>query len=134
MKLEKFKNTMVLILDGNSDVGAHVRIDLGVLVSLRHLFRSRAVTNLTFSSVFLHDQILILFSRSKSGSESTPPGSVTPFRHTVDKKSYRSKILPFFGKVILCIVLNSLLSMVLISDGNSETGAHVRIILCYLIC
>ena len=37
--------SIVLILDGISEVGAHVRRNLGYLICLKHLFTSRAVTN-----------------------------------------------------------------------------------------
>ena len=37
---------MVLILDGNSEIGAHLSSNLCYLICVRHLFRSRAVTNL----------------------------------------------------------------------------------------
>ena len=37
--------TMVLIWDGNSEIGAHTWRNLGYFIRLRHLFRSRAVTN-----------------------------------------------------------------------------------------
>ena len=40
--------TVVLILDGNSENGAHVRNNLCYLICLRYLIRSRAVTNLVF--------------------------------------------------------------------------------------
>ena len=43
--------SMVLILDGSSEIGAHVWRDLGVLIRLIHLWRSRAATNL---KIFLH--------------------------------------------------------------------------------
>ena len=33
---------MVLILDGNSEMGVHVRINICYLICLRHLIRSRA--------------------------------------------------------------------------------------------
>ena len=40
---------IVLILDGNSEPrGAHARSDLGYLIRLRHLIRSRIVTNQIF--------------------------------------------------------------------------------------
>ena len=39
---------LLLILDGNSEIGAHVRSNLDYLIFLKHLFRSRAVTNLIF--------------------------------------------------------------------------------------
>ena len=45
---------MVLILDGYSEIGAQVRSDLGYLICLRHLFKSRTVTNLKESHIFLH--------------------------------------------------------------------------------
>ena len=54
--------TMVFILDGNSDIGAHVwRGDLGYLICLRHSFRWREVANLIllsefFSSSFSHNR------------------------------------------------------------------------------
>ena len=42
---------MVVALDGNSDMGAHVRSNFcNFLTYLRHLIRSRAVTNLIFFS------------------------------------------------------------------------------------
>ena len=37
----------VPLKDGNSEKGAHVWSDLGSLICLRHLFRSRAVTDMT---------------------------------------------------------------------------------------
>ena len=40
--------TMVLILDGNSVMNAHVRSNLYCLICLRHLIKSRAVTNQFF--------------------------------------------------------------------------------------
>ena len=40
--------TMVLILDGNSEIGAQVRSNLCYLIWLRHLIRSRAVKNRIF--------------------------------------------------------------------------------------
>ena len=41
---------MVLILDGNSDIGAHVLSTTCNLLCLRHFFRSRSVGNLKFIS------------------------------------------------------------------------------------
>ena len=41
---------MVLILDGNSEIGAHLWCDIGQLICLKHLFRPSAVTYLIFSS------------------------------------------------------------------------------------
>ena len=52
--------TTVVILDGYSEIGAHVCTvqcsDLGHLICLRHLIRSRAVTILIFSAktIFIH--------------------------------------------------------------------------------
>ena len=37
--------TMVLVLDGNSEIGEHVRSYLCYLICLRHRIISRAVTN-----------------------------------------------------------------------------------------
>ena len=37
-------NILILISDGNSDIGAHVWSNICYLICLRHLFRSRAVT------------------------------------------------------------------------------------------
>ena len=37
---------MVLILDGNSEIGAHVWSDIGYSIRLSHLFSARAITNL----------------------------------------------------------------------------------------
>ena len=46
---------MVSILDGDLEIGAHVRSNHGYLICLMHLFRSRAVINLiSYSPVFLH--------------------------------------------------------------------------------
>ena len=41
--------TMVLIIDGNSEEGAHVRSKLCYSISLRYLIRSSAVKNRIFS-------------------------------------------------------------------------------------
>ena len=41
---------MVLLLDGNLDICAHVWSDLCYLICLRHLIRSRAVTNWIYFS------------------------------------------------------------------------------------
>jgi len=40
---------MVLILDGNSEIGAHVRSKPCYLICLRHLIRSKAVSKRIFS-------------------------------------------------------------------------------------
>ena len=49
-KLSVLKVTiMVLILDGNSEIGAQVRSNLCVLTCLRHVIRSRAAPNRIFS-------------------------------------------------------------------------------------
>ena len=44
---------MVLILDANSEIGAHVERKLCHLICLRHLIRSREVTN-PEKAIFLH--------------------------------------------------------------------------------
>ena len=44
---------MVLISNGNSEIGAHVRRDLGYLICLMHLFRSGALTNLNLKKNLL---------------------------------------------------------------------------------
>ena len=36
----------MLILDGNSEIGAHMSSEIGKLICLRHLFKSTAVANL----------------------------------------------------------------------------------------
>ena len=43
-------SSQVLILDGNSEIGVHARNDACYLICLRHLFRSRLVTNLKLFS------------------------------------------------------------------------------------
>ena len=48
----KWIEGMVLILDGNSEIGAHVRSELYYLICLGHLIRSRAVTNLLRTYLF----------------------------------------------------------------------------------
>ena len=49
---------MALILDGKSEIGAHVRSNLYYLINFRHLSKSRAVTNRIISfyknTAFLH--------------------------------------------------------------------------------
>ena len=44
----KFICLMVLILAGNSEIGAHVWSDLGYLIDLFKAFVSKAVTNLNY--------------------------------------------------------------------------------------
>ena len=45
---------MELILDGNSEIGAHVRSNLCYLIFLRHLLRSRTVTIVSEKTTFLY--------------------------------------------------------------------------------
>ena len=52
---------MVLIFDGNSEIGTYVLSDFGYLFCLRHLIRSRVVTNLIFSS----SEITSFFARAQ---------------------------------------------------------------------
>ena len=56
---------MVLILQGNSEIGAHVRSEIGYLIYLRHLNRSRAVTNLMIAITI---DIFAYFCVEKSNS------------------------------------------------------------------
>ena len=42
-----FQGLMVLHIDGNSEIGAHVWSEIGKIISLRHLFISTSVENLT---------------------------------------------------------------------------------------
>ena len=37
---------MVLILDGNSEIGAHLKSEIGILIGLGHLSRWKAVASL----------------------------------------------------------------------------------------
>ena len=57
-QFKKDHEPMVLILDGISEMGAHVRSNLCYFICLRHEIRSRAVTNLSYFSpkrpIFLH--------------------------------------------------------------------------------
>ena len=46
--MQHCENLMVLIIDGNSEIGTHVRNNLCYLNCLRHLLRWRAVTNRIF--------------------------------------------------------------------------------------
>ena len=48
---------MVLILDGNSEIGAHVGSNICYLICLRHLIRSRVVSN---SIYFLEKDLISL--------------------------------------------------------------------------
>ena len=43
--LTKFGSTMMLTSDGNLEIGAYVRSDVCYLICVRHLIRSRLVTN-----------------------------------------------------------------------------------------
>ena len=46
----KYPRSLVLILDGNTEIGAHVKSNLCYLISVRHFIRSRTVTNRIFFS------------------------------------------------------------------------------------
>ena len=50
--------TMALILDDNSEIGAHVARHLGYLICLRHLFRSKAVKILKREKKTLYHYLL----------------------------------------------------------------------------
>ena len=46
--------SMVLVLDGNTEIGTHVKRNLEYLICLRHLIRSKVVTNrLLFLRVYI---------------------------------------------------------------------------------
>ena len=45
---------MVLMLEGNSEIFAHVWSEIDILIWIWHLSRSRAVANLIFISEFLY--------------------------------------------------------------------------------
>ena len=49
-KKEKAALPKVLILDGNSEIGAHIGSSIFSLICFRRLFRSRTVTNRIFLS------------------------------------------------------------------------------------
>ena len=56
----------ICILDGNSDICVHVRINLGYLICARHFIRSRTVTNRIFLnrkvlSSFVHAQYVLSY-------------------------------------------------------------------------
>ena len=52
---------MALILDGDLEIGAHVRSNLNHLICLRHLIRSREVTY----RIFLHRKEVVSFLRAQ---------------------------------------------------------------------
>ena len=93
---------MVLILDGSSEIGAHVRSNLGHIICLRHLFRSRTVTNRTI--FFLGKDLF----------------SVISAQHVL---SYHCH---YYLQGCLSAINNIYIAnMVLVVDGNSEHVAHV---------
>ena len=57
---------MVLILDGNSELGAHGRSSLYILISSRQLIRSRAVT---LNSIYVTRKGLFSFMRTQHCTE-----------------------------------------------------------------
>ena len=98
---------MVLILDGNSEIGAHMRSDLDYLTCLRHLFRSRAITKLYFLQQKLQDFESLLresFLRRKG----IPPFLFgKPFKHVMEVVTEKYNTLPVAlitssGKLIIC--------------------------------
>ena len=48
-KIEAISRTVVLMLDDNSEKGAHFRRNFCYLISLRYLIRSRAITKIRYS-------------------------------------------------------------------------------------
>ena len=89
--------SLVIILDGNSEIGAHLWSTLGYFICLRHLYGSRAVLNLIFQ-ILLHtcapcsDRIILYIF-----SESIP----TPFYYSINHngiaKIKRKSIYTFFS-------------------------------------
>ena len=53
--------TMVLILEGNSEIGAHLWSDLGYLIWSRHFFRSRADLIFFKNKIYLPSHLSIIF-------------------------------------------------------------------------
>ena len=105
---------MVLILGGNSEISAHVKKKLCNLICLRHLIRSKAITNHIF---FLRKDIF----------------SFICAQHVL---SYHDRpTLYWMGAIVLenRNIKNIFFTMVLILDGHSVIGAHVMKNLCYLI-
>ena len=105
---------MVYILDGNSAIGAHIRSNLCSLIGLRHLIRSRAVTNPTFypkTPIFLHT----------CASYSEIPSYIC----TMNIESYGSGSATL-GLFFLHIWISNdmQLSVVLILDGSLLNVAH----------
>ena len=74
--------TMVIILDGNSEIGAHVRSNFCYLTPLRHLIRSIAVTNLIFFFIlkmtYLPIYVRDVSEEKKVNSFTTKKSDVTP--------------------------------------------------------
>ena len=73
---------VVTILDGNSEIGAHVWSDLGCLICLNNLFRLKVVTNLIFFRKYLFflipaqqvlsNHLILLPWQGRSGGEVPP--------------------------------------------------------------
>ena len=71
---------MVLILDGNYDIGAHVRRILCYFICLRHLIKSREVTNRIFGykmqpvglSACLDTYLILGQGRALGGNKNLP--------------------------------------------------------------
>ena len=81
---------MVLKLDGDSEIGAQVRINLCYLICLRHLIRSRAVTNRIFSTkslIFLH----------ACATRSRLPSNTSAMGESDISGTYSSERLTFFN-------------------------------------
>ena len=54
---------MVVILNGNSEIGAQVNRDLGNLICLRYLFRSTAVADTTVFSQYNSQKAIVCTSK-----------------------------------------------------------------------
>jgi len=126
--------TMVLILNGNSEIGTHVKSNLCYLICLRHLIRSRVVTNrnLVFSLkrfFFLH-ACATWFELPSTVSMTLIWGYEATVPKVVEASEYA--ILQFYctlsdtscRDVYFVYITRRHWPMVLILDGNSEQCTH----------
>ena len=85
---------MVLILYDNLEIGAHVSKNLYYLICLRHLIRSRAVTNLIFLKTYI-----FLFACAKcSELPSNLNAKGYPYFSSYKEKNFPSVILYEAGR------------------------------------
>ena len=92
--------TMVLILDGNSEIVAHVRSKHCYLICLRHLIRSRTVTNrIVFSPkrrIFLH----------ACATCSELPSTLSPMPYTRQAKVTKSHESLMWRQINRTVIIN----------------------------